>query len=155
MMADGQTATGGMSTRYAVRAGENEAETRAIAAFLEARGREDVTHYLPKDDDDLTRDLCAGKYDVVVFAGLDALMAMTWKGEAEMERWREVGVEITFAESAVVERMDAADVMHRVGSSLEAWRQGRRRRQTVAAVLLSVIALVAAGVLMFLIPPAK
>lgn len=139
--------------RCAVRGPENEAERAALTAWLDANGPRETVHFLPKDDDDLDADLCAGRFDCVLFPSVEALLLAIWEHHARLDRWAARGVRIEIA--------DGRDSDHRIETILEVheslrrWRARRRRRQIIAGVILSAVALLAMGVLLFWIPPAR
>ena len=64
----------------AVRQPTTEQERRDLAAYLEAERLTDVVKFSATDDDDLDEALCAGRFERVVFAGLDALLTGIWNG---------------------------------------------------------------------------
>lgn len=97
--------------------------------------------------------IIAGDFHRVVFTDLDHLLVTIWKGETQWDRWRSSGVEVI-----LVNPPDTADwpsVVDAAYASLNAWRSVRRRRQTIAAVILSVIALAAMFVLFYWVPPPR
>lgn len=114
-----------------------------------------VERFLPKDDDELNDALCVGRFDRVVFADLADLMEAVWKGEAQLERWAAAGVRIEVACPPTQEPDAWRNVIDATYDSLCRWRKRERRRQSIAAAILSAIALIAMGVLFFLIPPPR
>jgi hypothetical protein len=140
--------------RCAVRSGETETQRRAIDAHLADHGLSDATHFLPKDDDDLADALREKRFDCVVFADFDALLSMIWKGDAEMQRWRTLGIRVELATALGGEPEDWQALTRRMSASLDRWRARHRRRQVIAALVLSMIALLAVAALLYVIPPA-
>lgn len=125
-----------------------------MAAYVGPVAWETATKFLPKDDDELNAGLCAGRFARVVFGSLDSLFEMIWKEQADLEQWRTAGVEIELAsppEGGTQWRPLAANVY----KSYSDWRSAQRRRQIVAAIILSAAALMAMAVLFSFIPPAK
>ncbi len=140
--------------RCAARSGETEAERRSIDKHLAERGLSDATHFLPKDDDDLADALREKRFDCVVFADFDALLSMIWKGEAQMTHWHEIGVRVELASAPDGEFGDWQALARRMCDSFDRWRARHRKRQVIAALILSVIALLAVAALLYVIPPA-
>lgn len=140
--------------RCAVRSGETETQRRAIDACLADRGLTGATHFLPKDDDDLADALAEKRFDCVVFADYDALLAMIWKGDADLEHWHALGICIELAVAPEGKPGDWQPITRQVSASLRRWRKRHRRRQVIAALILSMIALLAVATLLTLIPPA-
>ncbi len=140
--------------RCAVRSGETEAERRAIDAHLAERGLSDATRFLPKDDDDLADALREKQFDCVVFADFEALLSMIWKGEAEMGRWHTLGVRVELATALEGDGGDWPALARQMSASLDRWRARQHKRQVIAALILSVIALIAVAALLYVIPPA-
>jgi len=140
--------------RCAVRSGETETERRAIDAHLADRGVSHATHFLPKDDDDLADALAEERFDCVVFADFDALLSMIWKGDAEMQRWQTLGIRVELATAPDGEPESWQTLTRQMSISLDRWRARHRRRQVIAALVLSLIALLAVAALLYVIPPA-
>ncbi|HKQ47707.1 MAG TPA: hypothetical protein VJZ71_06545 [Phycisphaerae bacterium] len=138
----------------AIRLPAQESEHQAIAVFVGPVAWETATRFLPKDDDELNAWLCAGRFVRVVFADLNSLLEMIWKEQADLEKWRSAGVEIELAappEGGMQWRPLAANIY----KSYSEWRSLQRKRQIVAAIVLSAAALLAMAALFFCIPPAK
>ncbi|MBN2563859.1 MAG: hypothetical protein JXQ75_23335 [Phycisphaerae bacterium] len=130
-------------------------EQRALAAYLDEQHLSNVAEFAPKDDEDLDAELCAGRFDRVVFAGLDALLTAVWKGHARIDRWAAAGVRIELATQENEECSDWQSFVTKMYDSLARWRKAHRKRQIVAATLLSTLALIALAVLLFLTPPVR
>ena len=131
---------------WAFRQASDEAEQRLLTAYFEQQSLTDAVQFARIDDDRLDAALCAGQYERAIFASLDALLESIWKGYAHPDRWVEAGVRIEFADGTDSDR--ARDVVLGMYDSLSRWRQANRRRQIVAATILSAIALAAMMVLL-------
>lgn len=139
----------------AVRLSTREAEQRAIDQYLEANGVTEVARFPPRDDHELNEAICSGRFGRVIFSDLDALLTVVWKGHAELDRWGETGVRIELVESGPIDSAHWLDLIQSCYKSLVRWRRQQRRRQVIAAVILSVLGLLSMLVLFLLIPPAK
>jgi hypothetical protein len=135
--------------RTAVRLPDSPAQRPALNRFIEASGLTDCVEFLPKDDDELNALACDGRFHRIVFANLDDLLTAVWKGDADWRSWRAAGVRIELADVPPHLAHDWLVFVDRMYANLDAWRRQARRRQIVAALILSVLALVAAAVLLF------
>jgi hypothetical protein len=138
----------------AIRLPARESEHSALAAFVGPVAWETAAKFLPKDDDELNAKLSAGAYTRVIFENLDSLYEMIWKEQADLDRWRSVGVEIDLAsppEGGTQWRPLVSDLSHCYLN----WRSAQRKRQIVAAIILSATALLAMAVLFFMIPSVR
>jgi hypothetical protein len=108
-----------------------------------------AVEFLPKDDDELNQLACAGRFHTIIYASLNDLLNAIWKGDADWSAWRRANIQIDLAE---VPELAAADWRHFVDEmygSLEEWRKADRRRTIIAAVVLSILALVATACLLW------
>ena len=135
------------SGRCAVRKPSNGDEDRILSEFLRRYRASEVVEFAPKDDDDLDVALCSGRFDCVVFANLDAVLSAIWKGHARVDRWVEAGVRIELADLANGDPASSQPFVTAMYESLARWRKGQRRRQVIAAIVLSILALLAIAVL--------
>lgn len=138
--------------RCAVRTGSGPSEARALDEILHRHAAWQVVRFAAKDEDELNAELCAGRFEIVVFATLDALLNAIWKGDADIAGWRAAGVRIELATPAPGggDWLAFVAATHR---SLEIWRARQRRNQVIAASLLSVLALVAAAAILLWAAP--
>jgi hypothetical protein len=136
----------------AVRRGQEKAGDGRLKEYLAAHPEWTVTSFEPKDDDELNEKLCAAAFSKVVFLDLDAVLQMLWKGHADLGAWASVGVGI---EICSLPGGDWRETLRQVHASIEAWRRIQRRRQIVAASILSAIILAAIAMLFALLGPAK
>lgn len=143
------------ATRIAVRSGHDRDSTAALDAYLSAQGLASARRFEPKDDDDLNDALCAGQFDQVIFANLDALFQTVWTGHGELDRWESAGVRIELASPPNGEADTWRSTADATYQSHARWRRHRRRGQIIAACILSALAIVAVAVLFLVIPPAK
>jgi hypothetical protein len=150
MMCDGT-----IRWRCAARVSHDASQSAALDAYLARTGSAGAERFLPKDDDDLNHALCERRFDRVVFADLDALLEAIWKGEAELDRWNEAGIQIDLVCPPTRDEDAWRPFASITYDSLVRWRKAQRRRQIVAGTILSAIALAAMAVLFCLIPPAR
>lgn len=143
------------SAACAMREGRTDAERAALARYLDATPGASVKRFSPRDDDELGRALCEGGYGRVVFATLDAFLETMWKGHADVDRWAAAGVRIEIADAPAADDAALDALLRTAATSYARWRREQRRRQTIAAAILSVAVLVAMAVLFLLVPPAK
>ncbi len=132
----------------AVRKATDADGRRALAAHLKQQAPSGITEFAAKDDDELNAALISGRFRRVVFADLESLLAMLWKDHADLARWLASGVRVE-----VVKRPEACGeqwlpALVRTSESLKAWRRSERRRKIVAGAILSLFALLAAGVVL-------
>ncbi len=141
--------------RCAVRLPENKADLPLIEEYLEGQGMADARTYLPKDDDDLDRDILAGHIDHVVYPSLDALLTAIWKGDAQIDAWSKRDIRIEIADAPAGESCDTLAYVKRMYESLKQWRRGHERRQVVASAVLSILGLAALAILFGFLPPTR
>jgi hypothetical protein len=140
--------------RWAIRTASNGSEERALAAYAARMEPRTFVRFEPRNDEDLDADLCAGRYSGVLFADLNALLTMVWQSHAQVERWIDAGVRIELAKPPGGGSNGSwPPVVVAVCDSLIRWRRTQRTRKLIAAVLFSALALVAAAVLLWLVPP--
>jgi hypothetical protein len=120
------------------RAGEQAA---AMRAFLESRGVEDAAWYAPRDVDDVDRAVRSGAMRRVIFPGTRNLFDAIWDEEISFEQWLKAGASVDFVEKPAG---DAAACVAAMFTSWQHWRRVHRRRQTIAGVVLSMVAIAAA-----------
>ena len=118
--------------------------TTIMEAFLQARSLAQARWYAPPDLDDVDRAVRRGDVRRVVFGDLNGLLEGIWNGELEFEQWSAVGTQLEFVEPP---GQTAPAHVRTVFASWQRWSRRRRRRQLVAGVVLSVVALAAAFVL--------
>ena len=140
--------------RCAVRLPVGKADLISLDRYLEHLGLSDAARFLPKDDDDLDTAICAGRFDRVVFSSLDDLLTTIWNGDARIDQWREMGIKVDIAAGDAANGTGFEHICE-MYASLEQWRARRRRRQIIASVILSTVALLAMAVLFYLVPPAR
>ena len=134
----------------AVRLPAAAAQAGELDEFLKARGWTHARRFLPKDDDELNDRLCRGEFTTVVFAMPEDAMDMIWAGQGHMGHWKGSSgkdpVEICFA-SAASNGSNWQGMFRRVEASYASWERRRRRQQTIAGCILTVVALVAMALL--------
>src|SRR5262245_46999116 len=119
----------------------------AIDEFLASTGLRDTVEFLPKDDDELDTQARAGRFETIVYATLDDLLTAIWKGDADWGAWRQAGIRVVAADQA--DAGDWRDFVDLLWTSLARWRKSERRRQIIAGVILSALALGAAAILLW------
>ncbi len=141
-------------TRCAACLPDSETDRRDLEQYLKDNGLTDAARFLPKDQDDLDVQICAGDFDRVVFLDLPDLLNMIWEHEPKIDQWVESGAGIELVRAKTDHYSDWLTLAHTVHDSLRGWRRRHRRRQIIAAVLLSLIALTSIAVLLWVVPRA-
>lgn len=137
--------------RCAVRLPAAETGSEPLEQYLREHNLSDASRFLPKDDDDLDAEVRDGQFDLVLFSDLETLLCATWKGEIRIDCWIETDVRIELATPPATS--DWRNLVPIIAVSFERWRKRQRRRQIIASLILSTIALLAMAVLFLLIPP--
>jgi hypothetical protein len=136
-----------------VRASNDVGEARALAAYLGRDHRHIIVERSAKDDD-LDGEVCAGRFERVVFADLDALLTAMWDGHVHLDRWCQAGVRLEL--TSPPPNMDHDHwraIVAQTSASLARWRKEQRRRRIIAGTILSVLALAALAALLFVAQP--
>lgn len=133
---------------------DSEADRRDLGQYLKDNGLADAAPFLTKDQDDLDVQICARNFDRVVFFDLTALLDMIWEHEPKIDQWVESGVRIELVRPEAGDSADWLTLAHTLHKSLGGWRKRHRRRQIIAAALLSLIALAAIATLLWVVPSA-
>lgn len=144
----------GPSIRCAVRRPECPEAEQIVREFLAQNGAWQAKHFLPKDDDEMNTAMMAGEFDRAVFANLDELLEAIWKGEAQVDAWEASGARIELARPPLADDAQWRSMLGEMYLSLRKWRKLQRRRQIIAAIILSCLALASMAVLFLLIPRA-
>lgn len=143
------------AVRCAARRAADPEGDRRLRADLDARQGWRAEYFLPKDDDEMNTALAAGRFRHAAFLNLDALWEAVWKGEADLDAWEAAGVEIHVVEPPAADRDAWRGCVRETYRSLKKWRTANRRRQIVAAVVLSLLALAAMAALLSITPPVR
>lgn len=141
-------------TRCAACLPDSEVDRRDLEQYLKDNGLTDAARFLTKDQDDLDDQICAGDFDRVVFLDLPDLLNMIWEHEPKIDQWVESGAGIELVRPESGHSADWLTLAHTVHKSLRGWRKRHRRRQIIAATLLSLIALAAIAALLWVVPAA-
>lgn len=121
---------------------------RALAAHLGQPAPSGITEFAAKDDDELNAALISSRFRRVVFADLEALLTMLWKDHADLARWLAAGVQVELAKRPDDCEEQWLPALVRASESLKVWRRSERKRKIVAGAILSLFALLAAGVVL-------
>ena len=122
-------------------------DATAVAAFLQARDAATARWYAPRELDEVDKAVRAGRVRQVVFARLDDVLEGMWDEDISLEHWLAAGVRIELVESPEPAAHTHVQV---VFESWQRWRHRHRRRRLVAGVVLSIVAMAAAFVLLYL-----
>jgi hypothetical protein len=134
--------------RCAVRAATSSAGQAAIDRHLAAHPELSGETFQIKDDDERDAALVAGRFSHALFADLDALLDTIWSHHADLHGWQAAGVTIVLAiEPAAADWRDLVRAAH---DSFKRHRARQSRRQTIAATILSLVAVAAVGALFIL-----
>jgi hypothetical protein len=112
-----------------------------IESFAAARGWTIARRFGPNDLDDLDRAIRRSKISRVVARDPTLLTEAVWNNEVDPTDWSDWGVELHFVE----ELPDSLPAF--VARRWKQWDNRRRRRRTIAGLVLSGIALAAAFIL--------
>jgi hypothetical protein len=123
-----------------------------IERFAASLGYDSTDCFAPRDDDQLDARVGAGRYDCVIFATVDDLLDTMWRGRVHLDRWREQGVRVELADPGGARHADWRVWIDEIERSLAGYRAAQQKREVLAGVLLSVIALLAVAVLYWLNP---
>jgi len=118
-------------------------EARRIGERLRAEGRSVQWHVL-RDVDLVDRDVREGRVREIIVGHCSILLEGIWNGAVSFGEWRRAGVRLEFLESP---GEDTATVLATVADAWVRYSQDRRRRQLIAGLLLSLIAALAAFVI--------
>ncbi len=136
----------------AVRLTGSPEQLEKLGSYLASRGWSEARRFLPKDDDELNDRLCRGEFAAVVFAAPEFAMEMIWAGHGSICRWnagsRVSSFEVGFAFGANLEA-NWYNALRRIETSFVSWERRRGRRQLIAGCILTAVALVAMGVLLW------
>lgn len=150
MMVSG--AIGEKSAKVAVRLPRSEVHRDQLEQFVASRGWTTAERFLPKDDDELNDRLCRGEFEIVAFAAPEYAMEMIWAGHGNVCAWHSKAdaapFEICFAFGANIEA-NWYNALRRIEISFAGYERLRRRRQTIAGCILTAVALLAMGVLLW------
>jgi hypothetical protein len=120
-----------------------------VRALLQARGAELDTWYALRDLDELDQAVRAGLVTNVLFARPEDLLNGVWNEDLALDDWVSHGVHVEFATAPPTAGSELTCAAW-IAASWHGWNQRRRRRQRVAGVILSAIALVSAFTLVLL-----
>lgn len=136
----------------AVRLSGDSAVDGELARHLDEHPDCAYEKFAPKDDDELNQKLCDGEFAAVIYYDMNSALASLWKGHANFSAWRMAGVEIRFLHKP---DGDLLALLPGIQVSIEKWRTSNRRRQVLAAFILSGLTLAAMSMLFALLGPAR
>lgn len=116
-------------------------DTAAMETYLRARQLTEARWYPRRDLDEVDRAIRSGDVQQVVFPKVSDLLDGFWTGEIAFDQWLAAGAKVEFVESPG--QNISADIKT-IFASWEQWRRPHRRRQIVAGIILSIVALAAA-----------
>lgn len=140
--------------RCAVRTPASPDGELMVREFLSQNPGWQAKHFLPKDDDEMNTAMMAGEFDRAVFANLGEVLEAVWKGEAQIDAWEASGARIELASPPLADDAQWRSMLGEMYLSLRKWRTVQRRRQIIAAIILSCLALASMAVLFLLVPRA-
>lgn len=120
---------------------------RAVSARTEVeraltdRGASNIQWFETKDDDELNQLALQGKIDCIVYEKKDLLLTAIWKGDVDWRQWKQRGIRVEIIEEC--DPHEWQSMIDSIEGSYRFWRRGERRRQIIAAILLSIAGLVA------------
>ena len=116
---------------------EQDARATTVRAYLAQRGWEQARWFAARDVDEADDLVRGGSVCAVVFpAAGDALRAL-WDRTADLDGWSKRGVRIELVDSPSAPDAALTDVV----AQWAAWRHRTRRRQVIAGVILSLVAI--------------
>jgi len=126
---------------------ESGDDAKAVRAFLSIEALDEVRWFGRGGVDDVDRGVRSGGIVRVVFPRQAVLLEAMWSGEVDFEAWRRAGVRIDVVESSSA---ISEGQLVTIAASWKRWRCGQRRRQAVAGVVLSAVAVACAFGLIYL-----
>jgi hypothetical protein len=109
-----------------------------VTDYLKAHDLRTAEWFPPEDMDDVDEAVTEGRFRRVIFPDLPTLFDAIWDQEMQFDQWLSAGTTVSFVDGP---NGEATAVV--VFESWREWNQRRRRRQIVAGVILSVVAIVA------------
>ena len=116
---------------------ENGPDADAMRAFLRGESLDAVRWYGADSVDDVDRGVRSGGIGRVVLPRQSVLLEAIWGGEVDFQAWSEAEVQIDVIESST---SDIGQGLALVAASWQRWRRGQRRRQALAGLVLSALA---------------
>jgi hypothetical protein len=135
--------------RCAVRKASGSTHDQALRDYLARQSIVAVSVFSPHDDDELDEKARAGHFDRVIFVDVESLLDCAWKGYIPYRQWRKAGATVDLVMSPAEASHDPSGWIESICTGVEIVRRRDRRRQTVGAVVLSIVALVAMAALLF------
>lgn len=133
--------TGMPSPRVAVVCVSEDGPRRAAESYLRAHGIDDVDWYVPRDVDEVDWAVTEGRVGHVIFAEPRDFLDALWSELLTDERWQDGRVQVEFL--APLGNSGPATAAS-IAGAWACWEGRRRRRRTIAGVMLGVLAVLAA-----------
>ena len=137
------------STRCAIRTSRPAERDRVLVDYLARHAIDGVCEFAPHDDDELDEKVQAGHFDRVVFSDIEALLECAWKGYLPYRQWRDAGATIDLATLPAGGPENLQAWLEAICEAVAGVRKHERRRQTIGALILSIVALAAMAALFF------
>jgi hypothetical protein len=113
-------------------------EAVAMRTHLQTTGTTGAEWFASRDADEVDKRVGQGSIRRVVLPDWGVLLRAIWDEDIHYDRWLSTGTEVSFVSPPAPG--SAATAVFEIWSG---WNRSRRRRQTVAGAILSVIALAA------------
>ena len=121
---------------------EHESQDRAAMETYLRTHQVTEAHWYPRRDlDEVNQAILSGDVQQVIFPKISDLLDGFWTDKIAFDQWLAVGTQVEFVETP--EQIIAAD-LKTIFASWEQWRRLQRRRQIIAGIILSIVALAAA-----------
>ena len=114
------------------------------ASFLTAQGIGEAARFTPDRVDDLNENVIEGRVRYVVFETYERALSSIWDGDIAYTEWVKRGVELHFVRPAPIDPAAALGAMDR---SWKSWNSHRLRRNAIAGLWFSIVALIVAFLL--------
>jgi hypothetical protein len=136
---------------WALREPETPEQRRIVDEYVARHQQPQLVRFAPYNDDRLDAQARAGRFERVVFANLDALLTPVWKGYLHLDAWLEENVTIDLIDSPLPPDQ-LRELLAQLAASHKRFQREHRRRQTIAAAILSVMALIAMAAMLWILP---
>lgn len=122
----------------------------AFKQSLIARGLASARCCPPRDLDDVERDILAGSTRRIILTSRDDLLRAMWDERIDLDSWQKSGVRIEMLEPPAkpdsTDQPDISSALFTLAASWRDWNRGRRRRAAIGGIVFSILAIIAAFV---------